>query len=199
MVLWPLFASSHTINLHCMNQFTSSAFFVIPPALPYLSSFYALISFPSLHGNDNLTSAHYRANRSIQPQETQRIHCPSQYNSLTRSCFPIFATQTRSQSRHNNPGFLMPQSRKQTCRCVPLKWSFGSKAVEGFIDLIVGKGMPSIQLYFTSSSLKFDKELADQRDIARYERDMSSAEAHNKAVKRIVHESPPPADPLRSE
>jgi hypothetical protein len=45
-VLWPLFASSHTINLHCMNQFTSSAFFVIPPALPYLVIFLRLNFFP---------------------------------------------------------------------------------------------------------------------------------------------------------
>jgi hypothetical protein len=73
------------------------------------------------------------------------------------------------------------------------------KAVEGFIDLIVGKGTPFIRSYFTSSSLKFGKGLVDQRDIARYERDLSSAETCNKAVKRILHESPPPADPLRSE
>ena len=40
--------------------------------------------------------------------------------------------------------------------------------------------------------------LADQRDMARYERDLSVAEMHNKAVKNVVHESQPPAEPLRS-
>ncbi len=41
--------------------------------------------------------------------------------------------------------------------------------------------------------------LADQRDMARHERSLSSAEAHNKAVKKIVYESHPPGELQRSQ
>jgi hypothetical protein len=39
--------------------------------------------------------------------------------------------------------------------------------------------------------------LADQRDMARYERDVSAAESRNKAVRKVVHEFCQPVDPPR--
>jgi hypothetical protein len=41
--------------------------------------------------------------------------------------------------------------------------------------------------------------LADQRDMARYERAVSAAELHNKAVTKVVYECYRPVDPPRGQ
>lgn len=80
-----------------------------------------------------------------------------------------------------------------------LKWPSMADAVDGFIDLIVGKGDYLVQLHLSKHSLTSQIGLADRRDTDRYERDMSSATMRNKAIKEVFNEALPASDPLKSQ
>jgi hypothetical protein len=97
--------------------------------------------------------------------------------------------------------FVMHNSSRKTRSCVPLTWSLVSSIADGFIDLIVGKGARSFchPITLPWASLMQSLGLADQRDMARYERAVSAAETHNKAVTKVVYECYRPIDPSRGQ
>ncbi|ERF76067.1 hypothetical protein EPUS_01400 [Endocarpon pusillum Z07020] len=74
----------------------------------------------------------------------------------------------------------MARPGRQSRGCVSIKCPKISQVVDGFINLIVGRG------------------LADQRDTARYERSLLGAEARNKLVKEVVFESYKAASPCKA-
>lgn len=89
----------------------------------------------------------------------------------------------------------MDQTGGKLCDRMPMNCSAMSRVVDRFIALIVGRGKPIHPAVPPCESLMSAVGLADKRDMIRYERALSSAEPHNKAVKKIVPEPRPSAAP----
>lgn len=189
-------------NLHRQLSFMQP----FPLPLPCPSSSGRLLSDPPtlwILGFE-ITSAKFPAAFFSQRNPPSSQTNPSQTDLPICSHFAVgdCSNQLQPQFNHNYRyhSNLPPHfSNMPTRMWFSLKWPSMADAVDGFIDLIVGKGKSLIQPYLSKSSLTPHIGLADRRDMDRYKRNLASATMHNKAVKEIFNEALPEVDSLRSQ